>query len=165
MSLLKYFQILRDKGADIVREIKPSDIVTAAWPIMKCRYGCPNFGHNRSCPPFAPAYDETRRIIDCYSCAILFSVHDMDAGTPAALACMQALIADGYYKAIAFGTGPCRRCEKCIPADCPHSSEVMPSPEACGIDLVATVRNAGLPIDMPPKPGAVLNCYGLLLVE
>ena len=165
MPLEKYFRILRDNGADIACEIHPSGINVAAWPVMKCRYGCPNYGHNRSCPPFAPVYDETRRILECYSRAILFSVHDMNAGTPAALACMRALVADGYYKAIAFGTGPCRRCEKCTPANCPHPMDVAPSPEACGIDLVATVRSHNLPISMPPAEGEPLHCYGIILVE
>lgn len=165
MSLEKYFQILRNHGADIVKEINPADIKVASWPAMKCRYGCPNYGHNRSCPPFAPACEETRRILDEYSRAIIFNVHDMSAGTPAALACMRALLADGFYKAAAFGTGPCRRCEKCTPANCPFPMEVLPSPEACGVDVVATIRALHLPLDMPPQPDTPLNCYGLLLLE
>lgn len=161
----KYFQILREKGCTVAQLIDAADIEVAAWTIMKCRYGCPSYGKNRSCPPFAPSWRETADIIACYRRAILFGTPDMSAGTPAALACARALAQDGFYKVLAFGTGPCRRCAECRVEHCPHPGDVLPSPEACGIDLVATVRRAGLPISMPPKPGEPLHCYGLILVD
>lgn len=161
----EYLDFLVAEGAFAAIEIHPGAVETAPWVVMKCRYGCPRYGHNRSCPPFAPDYSETRRILDSYRRGILFGVHDMAKGTPLALALLRRLGEAGYYKAIGFGTGPCRRCERCSVADCPHPAEVLPSPEACGIDLVATVRKAGLPIEMPPAPGLPLRCYGLVLVN
>lgn len=165
MSLDKYFRILEDHGANLAIEISPADIRIEPWTIMKCRYGCPNYGRNRSCPPFAPTWQQMRDIAACYGRAILFRTADMHAGTPAALACADALSADGFYKAVAFGTGPCRLCKQCTVEACPRPSRVAPSPEACGIDVVATVRGAGLEISMPPVPGQPLNCYGLILVD
>ncbi len=70
---------LKSGGADIAVAIAPSSIVTAAWTIMKCRYGCPEYGRNLCCPPFAPSWRETADIIACYDNAILFRVHDMIA--------------------------------------------------------------------------------------
>lgn len=164
-QLHKYISLLKQKGAVYVKTIDTDTIVVAPWTIMKCRYGCPRYGKNRSCPPFAPAAEETQKILQCYSHAILFSVSSMDSGTPIALECASALTNDGFYKVIAFGTGPCTLCKECSLADCPQPHRVAPSMEACGIDVVATVRAAGFPINIPPKPDEPLNCYGLLLVD
>lgn len=158
-------EYLKAEGAFTVRLIHPSEITTAPWTVMKCRYGCPHYGHNRSCPPFAPDYRETQRILDSYRIALIFGVHNMAAGTPLAIKALQKLSALGYYKAIGFGTGPCTICTECKVAECKRPYDVLPSPEACGIDVIATVRRAGLPIDIPPVEGAQLNCYGLILPE
>lgn len=165
VSLVKYIDFLVNEGATIALVIDTSAIVVADWPIMKCRYGCPNYGKNRACPPFAPAAEETRCILAGYSRAILFCTEKMDAGTPLALSCLSKLNADGFYRSIGFGTGPCTLCSECKLHDCPMPYKVLPSPEACGVDVVATVRRAGLSIDMPPKPGAPLKCYGFILVD
>ena len=164
-ALDKYISFLLGNGAFAATPVSPAAIITAPWPIMKCRYGCPRYGHNRCCPPFAPGYKETREILDSYRRAILFGVHDMSAGTPLALECVRLMSVDGFYKAIAFGTGPCTICEQCTPGNCPHPHRTAPSMEACGIDVIETVRNAGLKIDMPPQNGSQLNCYGLIMLD
>ncbi len=164
-SAEKYLAMLKEGGASLALQINPCEIITAPWTIMKCRYGCPRYGHNRSCPPFAPSYKETRAILDSFSIALIFSIPDMSKGTPLAIKLMRSLATDGYYKALAFGTGPCTRCEKCMLSDCPQPYDVAPSMEACGIDVFGTVKNLGLPIDTNPQPGKPLNCYGLILVE
>ncbi len=161
----KYISQLLANGAFTAVPIAPQAIVTASWTIMKCRYGCNRYGHNRSCPPFAPDYKETREILDCYRRAILFGVRTMAEGTPLAIECLRSMTADGLYKAIAFGTGPCTLCSDCKPGDCPRPHETAPSMEACGIDVVATVRNAGLSINTPPRKDSPLSCYGLILVD
>ena len=158
-------QQLLDGGAFTAVEVHPSQIVTAPWVVMKCRYGCPRYGHNRACPPFAPDYRETRAILDSYTRAIIFGVHEMSAGTPLALKMLRLLGERGYYRAIGFGTGPCLHCGKCSVTDCPRPAEVLPSPEACGIDVIASVRGAGLPISIPPVPGEPLRCYAMILVD
>ncbi len=132
---------------------------------MKCRYGCPRYGHNRSCPPFAPAWQEMRAILDSFSEAIIFSVPDMSAGTPLAIKVTREACRDGYYKALAFGTGPCTLCEECRVGECPRPYDTAPSMEACGVDVFGTVRGLGLPVDTSPAPDAPLNCYGLILVH
>ena len=164
-KLEKYTSALLEKGAFAAGVISTSKIITAPWTIMKCRYGCPRFGHNRSCPPFAPCHSETRQILDSFSRAIIFGVRAMDSGTPLAIECARMLARDGYYKAIPFGTGPCTLCENCTPHSCPCPEKTAPSMEACGIDVIGTVRAAGYHINPAPAPGEPLSCYGLILVD
>ena len=161
----KYLDLLHTLGAAEALVISAADIVVADWTIMKCLYGCPTYGHNRCCPPYAPGADRMRRILAEYTTAIIFSCPRMEAVTPAALAAAKALAADGRYKALAFGAGPCHLCHKCTPDACPRPADTAPSPEACGIDVIATARRAGIPIHIPPRPSAPLTCIGLLLVE
>lgn len=163
MNIERYKAVLQSHGADAVVEISTAHIVTAAWTIMKCRYGCPAYGHNRCCPPFAPGHEEMARILKEFSRALLFRTFDMNAGTPAAIACAKAMFADGFYKAIALGMGPCRRCEKCTPHNCPSPGETAPSPEACGIDVIETARKAGFDVKIPAPEGEKPACFGIVL--
>ena len=158
---------LRKGGADIALEISPSSVVTAAWTVMKCRYGCPQYGRNLCCPPFAPGWREMADILACYHRAILFRVHDMSVGTPLAIATSAGLFRRGFYKALAFGTGPCHKCEVCKgkPVECPRPYETAPSMEACGVDVFATVRANGIEVATYAAPGAAPDCFGLILVD
>lgn len=158
---------LSESGADVAVTINPSSVVTAAWTVMKCRYGCPEYGRNRCCPPFAPTWRETADILACYSRAILFRVHDIKAGTPLAVKVAASLFRRGYYKVLPFGTGPCRKCAECVGAcgRCPSPWETAPSMEACGIDVFATVRANGIEVAAYAAPGTVPDCFGLILVD
>lgn len=91
----------------------------------------------------------------------------------------------GYYKALAFGAYPCYYCEDCVAEqakgvvdlsmlrDCRHAEKARTSMEAVGIDVFATARGLGLPIDVIPCAGNEygkfthpgFDSYGLLLVE
>ncbi|MDE5662014.1 MAG: DUF2284 domain-containing protein [Muribaculaceae bacterium] len=164
-DLDKFISQLVDGGAVTAKVIDPHHVLTAAWPVMKCRYGCTQYGHNRCCPPFAPAHTETRAILDSFSRAIIFSTRSIEEGTPLAVEAVRALVREGYYKALAFGTGPCRLCDECHPAACPRPWDTAPSMEACGVDVFGTVRAAGLPLNPCPAEGEPLNCYGLVLAD
>lgn len=158
---------LKSGGADIAVGISPSSIVTAAWTVMKCRYGCPEYGRNLCCPPFAPSWREMADILACYERAILFRVHDMAVGTPLAVSVCAGLFRRGYYKALAFGTGPCHKCSVCAgkPGACPQPYDTAPSMEACGVDVFATVRANGIEVAPYAAPGAVPDYFGLVLVD
>jgi predicted metal-binding protein len=153
------------EGADLAMPISASLVVTAAWPVMKCRYGCPNYGHNRCCPPYSPAWEEMRAILGNYTTAILFRTHSITAGTPLAVSVAAGLFRRGYYKVLPFGTGSCRLCAECTPDSCPRPWETAPSMEACGVDVFATVRNAGVEVSSYAPEGSVPDCFGLILVE
>lgn len=90
----------------------------------------------------------------------------------------------GYYKALAFAAYPCIFCDDCVAEqskgpvdisfkrDCRYAEKVRTSMEAAGIDVFATVRKLGLPMDVVPcknnEYGRIthtnINSYGLLLV-
>ena len=71
----------------------------------------------------------------------------------------------GYYKAFGFGSGPCPFCRTCNLEDCAHPDQARPSMEAAGIDVYATARGNGYPIEVVRDDSCETNYYGLVLIE
>lgn len=161
----KYIAMLKNMGADLAITINASSVVTAAWTIYKCKFGCSSYGNNHCCPPNAPTYQETQAMLDCYEKGLLFRTHECNTITPMAVELARVLFLDGYYKAIAFGDGDCQKCARCNPDHCNFPGKTVPSMEACGIDVFATVRANGLEIHTLREKGEEQNHFGLVLYE
>ena len=152
-------------GAVEAKAIAPASIVTAAWVRLKCQFGCGGYNGSLCCPPHSPTPEETRRVLDCYRRAIL--VHcKPGVGVKALVVALEreAFLA-GYYRALALGSGPCSLCEECSFARCLHAPEARPSMEACGIDVFATVRANGFPIEVVTDHSCDQDYYGVVLVD
>lgn len=161
----KYVQMLREAGADDAMVIDAATIQTAPWTVYKCQFGCGNYGQKYCCPPNAPSYRETQAIIDCFSQAILFRVHAFHVITPMVLNVTAEMFRDGHYKTVGFGDCSCNLCTQCSPNRCSHPGKALPSMEACGIDVFATVRANGWTVHWMNTPDAEPELFGLILVE
>ncbi|NLG86155.1 MAG: DUF2284 domain-containing protein [Firmicutes bacterium] len=161
----KYFDMLKKGGADLAIQIDTKTISTAAWTVYRCQFGCDTYGKSHCCPPNSPTWKQTKEMIDCFQYGILFRCHEMSIVTPLAVKVARELFLDGYYKVIAFGSGPCKKCSKCNPTSCNFPDQTVPAMEACGIDVFATVRANGLEIHTLREKGEEQNHFGLLLVE
>ena len=75
------------------------------------------------------------------------------------------MYSNGFHKAFGMGGGPCRLCAKCNAKRCIHTEQARPSMEACGIDVYATVRANGYPIEVVKEYSDDANYYGLVLIE
>lgn len=155
-------------GARDARLIAVKTIKTAAWVRYKCQFGCSGFGESLTCPPYALTYDQTQKILDCYSKAILIhrSSNEPVSMTGLAVRLEKEAFLAGYYKAIAFGSGPCALCAECnLGGRCRHAEEARPAMEACGIDVFATVRNNKFTIDTLESEKCAGNYFGLVLLK
>jgi len=161
----KYRKMLLTTGADSVTMIDVQSVVTAPWTVYKCQFGCGRYGRSWCCPPNAPSYQQTREILSCYTQAILFRCHDMAVVTDMAVRVAREVFLDGYYKVLAFGSGPCRLCKECGKQSCNFPNKTVPAMEACGIDVFQTVRNNGYEITTLRTESEVQNHFGLILVE
>ena len=159
------------RGAEDAVIISTQAIVTAAWVRLRCQYGCSEYGQCLTCPPYSPTPETTRRVLDEYKTAIL--LHGTDWRPLRKLACEleRGIFLAGYYKAFALACGPCWVCKTCGalgrrgPAACKHADLARPSMEATGIDVYATARAAGLPIEVVTSEESPQNHYALVLVE
>ena len=158
-----YLNYLKEYKAE-GKYICPSTVFTAPWTIYKCQYGCGRYGKSHCCPPASPGYKQTREILDAYEKAILFTTTERNATEIAVNLCRIAFL-DGYYKAIAFGSGPCNLCKTCNPEGCNFPEKAVPAMEACGIDVFATARQHGFPISVLREKGETHHHFGLVLLE
>jgi predicted metal-binding protein len=72
----------------------------------------------------------------------------------------------GFYKAFGYACGPCSLCKECdFEGGCRHAYQARPAMEASGIDVFATARAAGFPIEVISRAEQCQNYYGLVLVE
>jgi len=165
-ELLEFCSRAKKMGVLDAKVISASEVYTAPWVRLKCQYGCGVYGTRLSCPPYSPTPEQTRSVLDYYKHAILVR------GSPSSG--IRGLVADlereiflaGFYKALAFGCGPCELCKTCeIENGCRYPEKARPSMEAAGIDVFATVRKAGLPIKVLTSTNRRQERYGLVLVD
>jgi predicted metal-binding protein len=171
-SLSEHVARLQESGVDDVMIIETATVVTAPWVRLKCRFGCGGFGLRLCCPPHTPSPEETRKVLDSYGQALLLHKHWIKGyGTiqkfnEELVELERALFLDGFYKAFAMGSGPCTLCAECdTSGTCRNAERARPSMEACGIDVFATARYHGLPIEVVRTRNQERNIYGLVLVE
>jgi len=152
-------------GALAAKIIRPKDVVTGHWVRWKCQFGCGGFESSLVCPPHSPTPAETRAMLDEYSTAILYQAGTWET-KKTAVALEREVFLSGYYKALGLGSGPCSLCETCaFEEGCRHPEDARPSMEACGIDVFATARRHGFPIEVVRDHSQEQHYYGLVLVE
>ncbi len=162
-----FIQRAKKLGAKEAKIISPQKVYTAEWVRVKCQYGCDSYGQHLTCPPFSPTPQETRRMLDEYSIAILIHCPSQWIDVKAIISTLEReAFLSGYYKAFGMGSGPCHLCERCtLDKACRHPEDARPSMEACGIDVYMTARTAKYPIDVVRDHHNRQNYYGLLLLK
>ncbi len=161
----KYIALIKNLGAKDAKVIDAKSVVTAPWTIFKCQFGCRRYGKSLCCPPHSPNYRQTKEIIDSYKHGILFTLHEGEKTTEIAVAAAKKLFIDGYYKAIAFGSGPCKICKECNLQGCNFPGKTAPAMEACGIDVFETVKKNGYLVEVLKNNSELQNHFGLVLIE
>lgn len=155
-------------GATEAKAIRTKDVVTAEWVRLKCQFGCGGYNQHLTCPPFSPTPSETRKILDEYEWAILLKFKPPWPGKIRIVISEieRMIFLSGYYKAFGLASGPCELCEDCNVKGgvCKNPDKARPSMEACGIDVYATVRGAGLTIKVVRTHDETPTYYGLVLV-
>lgn len=174
-------------GATAAKIINADQIVIAQWVRHKCQFGCRLFAKRFTCPPYAPSPSETAETVKQYQQALLVEFRNRHFEDPQDTASQsmvhrsmynlerQAFL-NGFYKATAYGSGPCRLCPEC-PAeklekpslfnkkDCLNQKMARPSMEAAGIDVYQTVRQAGFEIHVVREKSEPYTSFGLVLLE
>jgi predicted metal-binding protein len=163
-------------GAEAATAIAAQSVVTAEWVRMKCLYGCGGGDDCRTCPPHSPTPAETRAVLDGFERAVLLRIGPLTGADDedshalrlrtAALALERELFLAGHYKTWSMLCGPCELCETCdISGPCVHPQEARPSMEACGVDVFATVRNAGWEIEVVRDEDDAYRLFAVVLVD
>ena len=158
--------------------IKAEEIRVSEWVRFKCMYGCDSYGRKGSCPPNNPSVSECREFFDNYrEVAIIHfekrfenpaTRHKWSKGVNKKLLKLEReVFLMGYYKAFLLFIGECSFCKECASSrtDCKNPEDSRPSPEGLAVDVFATVRSAGYPIEVVKDYREKINRYAFLLVE
>lgn len=163
--LATYIEKAVEYGAASAKIIECKSIITAPWVRMKCQFGCGVYGKSHCCPPRTPTPKETQKVLNGYDNALL--IHCQGRGNPSKIVSKleKEMFLSGFYKALAFGAGPCTICKECNKEACDHPEKARPSMEACGMDVYATARVNGYPINVLPDKSCTGNYFGLILLD
>ncbi|OGP83928.1 MAG: hypothetical protein A2Z08_07630 [Deltaproteobacteria bacterium RBG_16_54_11] len=171
-KITPYLTLALEKGADNAKIIDVASIITAPWVRLKCQFGCYGYGRSLCCPPHTPTPEQTRQVLDSYTHALLLHLHWRKGYTvlqkfnEMVVALETTIFLDGYYKAWAMGSGPCRICKTCnTTGTCLHADRARPAMEACGIDVFATARGNDFPLRVVRTHKEERNIFGIVLVE
>ncbi len=171
-------EIFRHGGFAEFKWIDADQIVVAQWVRFKCTFGCPSYGKVASCPPNVPDVAECREFFSDYRTAVLFRIHEQlddpdSRGQWSAkvnsrlLEIERQVFLAGYHKVFLTFMDECQLCPDC-PGErtaCLHPRDSRPGPEALAVDVFATARCAGYPIEVLTDPLQAMNRYSILLIE
>ncbi len=152
----------KELGARDAIIIPASQVVVAYWVRLKCQYGCPDYGKWRTCPPYTPDPETMKKVLGEYHRALLMKSTGHTPATQLAVSVMFWLYSQGVFKAFPLGSGRCYLCEECDIANCPHPERAYPSMEACGVDVMETIKRAGWN-NSPSEDGALPHFCMVLL--
>jgi predicted metal-binding protein len=177
-TFMKLEEIFRGHSLHDFKWIDPTTIPVARWVRMKCMFGCPEYGHNASCPPNVPEVDECAQFFKEYDLAVLFHIVKQLA-TPEELKpwikgvhkellkVEREVFLSGFQKAFMLFIDNCCFCTTCVPRreDCKNPAIARPTVEAMAVDVYQTAHLAGYPIAVRTDPGQEMDRYALLMVE
>lgn len=158
--------------------IRSDQIIVAQWVRFKCLFGCPMYGKRGTCPPNTPSIEECRKFFSEYGEAAIFhlqkTVENMDEYRAWNKVQNQRLVAlerevflSGYYKAFLVSFQSCGQCAECAAdrLECVNKKTARPGADALGIDVYATARGVGYPIQVLKSQEESMNRYAFLMIE
>jgi len=176
--LARFETLFRERGFHDFKWIDGKKIAVGHWVRMKCLFGCKGFAKRACCPPNVPPIDECRAFIGEYSKVAVFHFQKAVASAEQRhvwsrevnsklLALERELFLSGSYKAFLLPMDACGICAKCAGTRdrCRDPLSARPGPDALGIDVYATARSLGYPIEVLSELTQAMNRYAFLLVE
>ncbi|EEG76257.1 DUF2284 domain-containing protein [Dethiobacter alkaliphilus] len=158
--------------------ISAESIIVAQWVRFRCMFGCANYGKGGACPPNVPPVAETREMISEYSDVVLFHLtkavdHPKDRHPWSREMCKKLLTLErevflqGFYKAFLLGFDSCGYCSNCPGSrtECLLPVQSRPAADALGIDVFATVQQAGYPMEVLKEYHETMHRYAFLLIK
>jgi len=156
-------------GAKNAVQFSISDIAFDSRVILKCIFGCKDYGMEHTCPyQRSPlTMEEYQRIFERYSGGIIIGCKDKHTSQRISYEIERECFLDGYYFAFSLSDcGLCSTCSKSTGTDCRFPEKARPAFHSVGIDVFKTVRNFNLPIDVLRDKGEEnQNWYSAVFVE
>jgi len=168
MSFEKYIDFAKELGADNAVKFNIEDIVFDPRVILKCIFGCSDYGRNHTCPyQKSPlTMDEYHKIFEHYKWGVIIGCKDKTLSQKISFEVERQAFLDGYY--FSFSLSDCTLCKECSRVHdkcCNMPTKARPAFHAVGIDVFKTVHNFNLPLFVAQSPGSGVNWYSAVFVE
>jgi predicted metal-binding protein len=166
--VVDYTEMAIKLGADYSVRFDIGDIVFDPRVILKCMFGCKDYGFAHTCPyQKSPlSMDEYRAVLSRYSWGIIIGCGDKHTSQRVSFEVERACFLDGYYFAFSLSDcGLCKKCGKATDEPCRFPVKARPAFHSVGIDVFKTVRGFGLPIEVLKAEGDKQHWYSAVFVE
>lgn len=136
-------------GADHVIGFKIKDIVFDSRTILKCMFGCSDWGKGLTCPSRYGSLMpwEYRQIFEQYSWGLIVHSKNKKLAQQISYEIEREAYMKGYY--FAFSLSDCALCKECAgykEKECRHPKKARPAFHSVGIDVYKTVHSFNLPL-------------------
>jgi len=145
----KYIQLAKSLGAANVVAVTPDEIVFDDRTILKCMFGCSDWGKGCTCPsrPGAPSMREFESMLRKYKTVLIIHSPDKKIAQKASFEVEREAYLEG--DALAFSMSDCALCADCAGRHdnpCRNVKMARPAFHSVGIDVFATANRLGLPL-------------------
>lgn len=164
----RYLAMALEMGADHAVPFTIDDIAFESRTILKCMFGCSDWGKGPTCPSRAGALKpwEYEQVLRRYGWGVIIHSTDKKTAQEASFAIEREAFLDGYH--LAFSMSDCACCPECVglkDKPCANPKKARPAFHSVGIDVFATARRFGLPIETLRSPDDPQNWYATVWIE
>jgi len=145
----KYINMALSAGVNNAVTVTPEDIVFDGRTILKCMFGCNDWGKGCTCPSRAGflSTGKWKKLLKKYKTVLIVHSTDKKTAQNASLAIENEAYLDGNV--LAFSMSDCALCAECAGRsgfDCKNPMKARPSFHSVGINVFATAEKLGLPL-------------------
>ena len=163
-----YIELANKLGADDAVIFNIEDIVFDSRTILKCMYGCSDWGKGPTCPsrPNSLKPWEYEEVLKKYSWGIIIHSHDKKKSQDVSFEIERQAFIDGYY--FAFSLSDCASCKECVGIKgqpCANQKKARPAFHSVGIDVFKTVKKFNLPLYTLKDKEEEQNWYSAVFIE
>lgn len=168
MDISKYATLALELGADHAVEFTINQIVFDPRTILKCMYGCSDWGFGHTCPSRKGSLMpwEYEKVLRNYKRGIIIHSTEKKLSQDVSFEIERQAYMDGFY--FAFSMSDCALCEICTGfsgAQCANPKKARPAFHSVGIDVFKTVRQFGLPIETLKDRSETANWYSAVFID
>ena len=174
----KIEELVKKHKVNDFKWMDPNKFVIEQWVRMKCVYGCEEYGKTATCPPNVPSIAECKEFFKGYTSSLVIHYsgsfekpeerHLWTKNINSQLLALEReVFISGFRKAFLLFLDSCTFCDGCPSKreKCKKPREARPTSEALGMDVYATVRQIGFPIQVLSDYSQTMNRYAFLLIE
>jgi len=168
MSYEKYLNMATEMGAAHAVKFNIADIAFDPRVVLKCIFGCSDFGRNHTCPyQKSPlTMEEYKQTFLHYNWGIIINCKDKKLSQHISYEIERQAFLDGYYFAFSLSDcGLCKECSRIHNKDCNVPGKARPAFHAVGIDVFKTVQKFELPLTVLQTKDDDTNWYSAVFVE